>query len=119
MTDPVTRSDELDRRILAIPEDKVFTKRVVVIGFSILAAGMLVLGFLILRNTATTKTAVSQQIPGLKAQVADRDITIAQQQDVIGQQTDWILLLAQQVQDLGGTPPEIVIRPGEGEDPKE
>lgn len=113
MTDPVTKSDQLDRKILAIPEDRVFTKRAVSAAFALVVWMLGVLIFLVLRVTSSTNDAVTHEIPGLKDQIADRDDTIAAQEDVITQSVDAILLLQQTLRDNGIDPPEIVIRPQE------
>jgi len=110
MTDAVAKSDELDKKILAISADKVFTKRTVVQGFVVVIVILLAMsvgGFLALRSiTSGTNKAVTRQIPGLERGIEERD-------DVINQATDAIVLLSQILIDNGITPPEIVIRPPE------
>lgn len=117
MTDPIERADELEQRLLVIPEDKVFTKRTVTLtGLVLLVILFVGFGLTYQRQThilRSTNDAVTQEIPSLKHTIAERDHTIAQQNDVIGQATDGILALQKQVRDLGGTPPDLVIRPKE------
>lgn len=108
--DILERSYELDRQILAIPADRVFTKRTVVIGFLVLFASLLLLMALVLNVARLTKDAVEHEIPGLKAQIADRDETIDGANSAITQLTDALLASQQQVRDLGGTPADVVVR---------
>lgn len=108
--DIVERSYALDRQILAIPEDRVFTKRTVVIGFVVIFVSLLLLMAMVLNVTRSTRDAVEHEIPGLKAQIADRDETIDGAQSAITQLTDALLASQQQVRDLGGTPADVVVR---------
>ena len=111
VTDPVVRSDRLDRKILAIPEDRVFTKRTVIMGFAVITYLLIVLIVLVLRVTSSTNEAVTQEIPSLKDQVADREGTIATQEDLLRQSVDAIVMLQQTLRDKGIEPPEVIIRP--------
>src|SRR5688572_4735936 len=103
--DIVERSDELDKRILAVPADSVFKKSTVVAGFIVLIVIMIVgfgAAYLSLRDvTNSTNEAVRHEIPGLKKQIEDRDQTIEDQTSVIDQATDAILLLITTLQDNG------------------
>ena len=115
MTDPVARSDALDREIIAIPRDRVFTKRTVVAAFLVvmvtLAAGFGAVAMRLEDITSSTNDAVTQEIPGLKDQVADRDTTIATQEDLLRQAVDAIVLLQGDLRALGVEPREVIIRP--------
>lgn len=116
-SDPVVLSDEIDRRILAISEDRVFRKSTVVAGFLVLVLALTVgfgFAFSELRQvTTSTNRAVSVQVPGLEQQVKARDKTIAEQEDVIGQATDAIILLLDLLREHGIEAPPIRISPGE------
>lgn len=111
--DVVARSYELDRQILAIPEDRVFTKRTVVAGFVVIFACLVLLMAMVLNVTRSTNDAVEHEIPGLKAQIADRDQTIDGATSAITQLTDALLASQQQVRDLGGTPADVTVRTDE------
>jgi hypothetical protein len=108
--DIVARSDQLDQEILAIPKDRVFTKRVVVVGFCVLLAPLLVTLGLVIGITLDTNRAVARQVTPLQNRVLELEETNAAQESIIGQQTDAILLLIGTLKDNGITPPEIVIR---------
>lgn len=82
--DPVERSDELDRAILVIPRDRVFTKRAVTIGFAVVAV-------IIIAFSAAVFMISRSQVHILEQQVNERDKTIA--------------TLRQTIRDLGGEPP--------------
>lgn len=114
MSDPVARSDALDREIIAIPRDRVFTKRTVVAAFLVvmvtLAAGFGAVAVRLEDITSSTNDAVTQEIPGLKDQVADRDQTIATQEDLLRQAVDAIVLLQGDLRALGVEPREVIIR---------
>jgi uncharacterized iron-regulated membrane protein len=113
--DLIARADALDREILAIPADKVFTKRMVVTGFvvvmSILVIGFTGMYFSLRHITASTNAAVTQEIPGLKDQIDDRDATIVDLEDVNRQAIDQVVRLATEMQQHGLDPGQIEIRP--------
>lgn len=113
--DLATQSEALDDDIAVYRSGKVFSKRATIVMFLILIAIQTV-GYAVtsqgLRHITTgTREAVTHEVPGLKKQIADRDKTIADQTSIVNQEVDWILKLQQQIRDMGGEPPEIVIRP--------
>jgi hypothetical protein len=70
--------------------------------------------FEVLRGvTVGTNDAVTRQIPGLERQIAEQKEVIADQEAVLRQAVDAILLLQQDIKDLGGIPREIVLLPPE------
>ena len=104
MTDPVDRSDELDRRILAIPENAVIPRR----AFFALCATIIVL--LILVMVLVLGAAAHQ--------VQERDRTINQLQNGIAQRDQQIarteadlVELQELVRSLGGTVPTTTVPP--------
>lgn len=109
--DPVERSRELGRQLLAIPADRVFTKRSVVAGFVVVMAGFGVVLAVLLDFTADTRAAVHSEIPALQDQVADRDTTIATQGDLLRQATDAVVLLLDLLEANGIDAPPIRIEP--------
>lgn len=109
--DPVARSDALDQQIIAVPRDQVFTKPVVVAAFltlvTMLAAGFTFM-YLSLRDiTASTNDAVRRQVPALEQTIEDYEVVLDQALDAIAQ-------LAGMLVDAGIDPPEIILRPPEG-----
>lgn len=110
MSDSVARSDALDRQILAIPADRVFTKKIVVIGFLVLMAPLLVTLGLVIGITLDTNRAVARQVAPLQARVAELEELTAAQDSIITQQTDAIVLLMDTLRQHGIEPPAIVIR---------
>lgn len=107
------RDDALNQRILAIPADRVFRRSTIVIGFVVIMLALGLVQYRIGAWASDTHDVVTAEVPHLEAQVADRDHTIAQQNDIISQATDAILLLQKTLRDHGITPPDIVIRPKE------
>lgn len=61
-------------------------------------------------NESNHEVLVSQ-VPGLKKQIADRDATIAEQQDLMKQLTDAVILQSKKLSDHGIDPGQITIRP--------
>lgn len=111
--DILERSKELDRQILAIPAEKVFTKKAVTIFGTTIVVLQLVLMAMVLNVTRSTNQAVRDEIPSLKRTIERQDVTIVEQQEVLTEAVDWIIKLQDQIRLLGGTPPEIVLRPGD------
>lgn len=111
MDDAVARSDQLDQEILAIPRDRVFTKRAVVAGFVVLLVPLLAVLTLVVGITHDTNRAVERQVLPLQKRNAELEKTNAQLEDVNGQAVDWIVKLSQLLKEHGVEPPEIVIRP--------
>ena len=121
-TDPVVASDALDKQILAIPSDRVFLKRTIVVGFVILMVPVLTTLALVVGITADTNDAVKNQVNPLQSELAttqERNVElegqVADLESVVTQQTDAILMLIRTLQQHGITPPEIVIQPPEDE----
>src|SRR5688572_13039668 len=113
MADIVERSEALDRRILAIPEDQVFTKRAVFFGFVVLAGLLLAVLGGIISIQIDTKQAVERQVAPLQARVAELEEIIVDLEDVNVQATDAIVLLITTLQQNSIEPPQIIIRPSE------
>lgn len=61
--------------------------------------------------TTSTNDAVRKEVPGLQKQIADRDATIAQDQDIQKQLTDAVILQSKKLTDHGIDPGTITIRP--------
>lgn len=109
--DLLAKSKQLDKDIVAMPRDKVFTKRTVVVGFVAVMLGIGA-GMAQVRGYARdTNDAVKHEIPGLKEQIADRNETIDDQQSVIQQFTDALVVLFDILRQHGIEPPEIIIKP--------
>lgn len=106
MTDKelIEQSRQLDADIVAMPRDKVFTKRTVVIGFFVV---MSAIGYLIL----SVREIASSTNRAVREQLEDKDETIADQESIIEQATDAIILLLDTLEQNGITPPRIVIEP--------
>lgn len=128
MTDPVKQSDLLDQRILAIPADKVFTKRTIVVAFLILW-GTSVIGFGVasehdrrviesvrdLSRDTNERVAVGEQLLRDALARNDAEITELEQQvdglsSALTQTVDHILVLNEMLTDAGITPPEFTVR---------
>lgn len=111
MDDPVARSDALEREILAIPADRVFTKRVIAGAFVVLLVPTLVTLGIVARTTIDTNAAVRDQVEVLQRRNTELEQTNAELEDVNQQAVDHVVRLAEQVQSLGGDPGTIEIRP--------
>jgi len=111
VTDPVSRSDQLDREILAIPADRVFTKRAVAAGFAVVTVLLLAILAGVVAITYDTNRAVDRQVAPLQERNAELEDTAAVQEDLLAQSTDAIVLLLGVLQQNGIDAPEIVIRP--------
>lgn len=115
MSDPVERSDALDREILAIPADQVFTKRVMVTCLLVLgvvlAVGFVAMYLSLRRITADTNEVVRDEVVVLQDRNTELEDQHAVDEDLLRQSTDAIVLLIGTLQANGITPPEIVIRP--------
>lgn len=111
MTDVLRKDEELTQRIVAIPRDKVFTKRNVVLVLSIVAIMMSAFLWEVHNITSDTNEAVKRENAALLRENESLEAEVAAYEDVIGQAIDAILVLSDQVRSLGGTPPEIVLRP--------
>jgi hypothetical protein len=111
--DVVEFAAEFERRLLLIPEDRVFTKRVVMAGFCVLTSLLLLILGGIVGITLDTNRGLERQVVPLQDRVAELEELVSDQADVIDQQTAAILQLAGILQENGITPPEIVIRPSD------
>lgn len=120
--DVLDRDDDLDARIIAVRADTVVSRRVVIVGFALVLLALAV-GFggayLSLHDvSASTNSAVRNEVPALKATIAERDQTIADQEAVIGQAVNAIVQQAAMLRAAGIEPPEVILRPPDhGEDP--
>jgi len=74
----------------------------------VLVAGM---GFLLYRSLFQTGPLIRETNKAVEATLDARNETIADQEIVIGQAVAAIQQMAQQIVDLGGTPPQIVLDP--------
>jgi hypothetical protein len=113
MSDPVERHEQLERKILAIPEDAFLSLqrrvRVMLMAVVLAIAGGIVAVLII---TSTTREAVQGEVvPILEGDIEALERENAKLEDISNQQTDAILLLIETLQANGITPPEIVIRP--------
>lgn len=109
--DPVERSRDLGRQLLAIPADRVFTKRAVVAGFAVVMAAFGVVLAVLLDFTSDTRNAVESEIPALQDQVDDRNADLAETEDLLRQATDAIVLLLDLLDANGIDAPPIRIEP--------
>ena len=109
--DVVQRDEEFNQKIVALPQDKFFTKRNVVLVLSAMA--IMMLAFLVeVRNiTSNTNDAVKNENAALLRENTRLEAEINAYEDVVGQAVDAILVLSDQIRELGGTPPEMVLRP--------
>lgn len=107
----IEKSKELDAEIVAMPRDKVFTKRTVVVGFLLIMGALGYLNWSVRDYAQSTNEAVTREIPRLESQIVERDETITDQNSVIQQSTDAIVLLIETLRLHGIEPPEIIIRP--------
>lgn len=111
MSDPVERSDELDRQILAIPADRVFTKRTVIAGFVILCSLLAAILGGIVAITTDTNQAVERQVAPLQGRNADLEEANEDLEATLDIAVDEVIRLATLVQELGGDPGQIRIEP--------
>jgi hypothetical protein len=113
-SDPVVRSDSLDKKIAAIPTDHVFTKRKVTIAFVVLWFTSVVgFGFAAWRDdirgeqihdiAVETNDRVQQEIVELTARLDEYEVAL-------GKAVDHILILSKMLSDVGIDPPELVLR---------
>lgn len=109
--DPLEANRALDQQILAIPKDKVFTKKAVVAGFLVLAFGIAMGIALQLSIAADTNEAVRHEIPGLKKQIEQRDEQISDLEDINTQAVDWVVALLDILAQHGIEAPQIRIEP--------
>lgn len=117
---PEDKSDKLDVDIANyIKKD---AKRrlwinIVLVFIVVLSIGQSVI---LLKNSYENHRILSVKIPQLERSIAERDKSIEEKDDtikdqnsVITQAVDWILKLSNQIKSLGGTPPEIILKPEE------
>lgn len=74
--------------------------------------------FLLNRQTDSIKSlavenrkVLAVQVPTLRARIAERDQTVADQKAVIDQAVAAIVQMSDQIEALGGKPPKIVLKP--------
>lgn len=109
------RSDDLDKRLEALPNVARFTNRL--IGFQVAIMTLIIIAFFTIHFYESNKLeheindVVSAQIPALKSQVMQRDKTISDQQYELNEAIAAIKKLAIQVKMLGGDPGQITINP--------
>lgn len=113
--DVMDRSDRLDERIVVVSNSS-HLMMVMALAFVVLlsVAQAVVLLWLATANRSvlvSNRAVLESQIPGLKAQIATRDVTISDQANELAQAGDAITKLAKQVAALGGNPGIITIRP--------
>lgn len=113
MSDPVARSDDLDRQLLVLRRADVLPRRTVIGGFMILCVLLAAILAGIVAITSDTNQAVERQVVPLQRRVAELEETVADQDSIVTQQTDAIVLLLGILQENGITAPEIIIRPPE------
>lgn len=109
----IERSAELDRRILAIPENA-FLKLQGRVKILLAAVLLVIIGGIVsvlIITSATRRSVDSEVVPVLEHEVEDLEAENAELEDISRQQTDAIILLIETLQANGITPPEIVIRP--------
>lgn len=94
----------------SVEKDRRERRRTAIGRYAVIVAALIV-ALALFGVTRSTNRAVRQEVPGLQKQIADRDATIAQQNDIIEQVPPIIIDLSKRIKELGGTPPEIVLRP--------
>ena len=111
----VERSDELDRKLMVITFRRHVAIYVLVAFILALSVGQFVV---LVRLGGDNHRVLLSQIPGLQAQIRDRDRTIQVREQTIsdqkfelGEAVDAIVKLAAQVKRLGGDPGQIEIKP--------
>lgn len=109
------RSDELDRKLIAIPEAQVFTKRRVVGAFTAVVTLMLAILGIQLTYVAETRDVVSNRVPRLEQLLDDLRAERDAQDEVIVQLTDALVLYGTILEDNGIDAPPVTIRPTEDE----
>lgn len=106
-------ADQLRAAIAKALNGMIFWRRITLAAAGLVLVALVVLASLILRTTRDTNDAVAGQITVLQERNDQLEAMIADLESVNVQAIDWIQRLAEQIVDLGGTPPEIVIRPPE------
>lgn len=101
----------LNKRIIALPEDKVFTKRAVVTIASPVIVLLLTLVFNVRSIASETKSAINQRNEVLAHENEKLELEIIEQEDLLRQAVDAVVLLQGVLRENGINPPEIVIRP--------
>lgn len=122
MTTIEERSDQLDERLRVLPTEEAVSLRLVAVGLGLILILVLIGGtaqYLKLRELAQSNNRVlTTQIPGLKSQIARLDVTISDQQSVIGQAVAAITMLCTKLEARGGDCGRIELKPPTHPPPK-
>lgn len=112
------RGRRLDERLEIVAKGSVLKTRTAFIGFLVMTGLLLAILGGVVGITLDTNQAVKDRAV-LEDRNAELEDNLAVQEDLLRQSTDAIVLLLDMLQQNGITPPEIVIRPPEDEDPEE
>lgn len=86
--------------------------RIVLIGSAATVVLLVAVLGVLVGITADTNSAVKDRAV-LESRNAELETQVSQLEDVNGQAVDAIVAMAEQIRQLGGTPPEVVLRPSE------
>lgn len=109
MTDPVSRSDDLDEQLIIVKRSSVLQVKTALKGFiTLIGLLLMILGGIVGIALDTNKTVKDRKI--LEDRNAELEETVLIQEDLIKQATDAIVLLINTLEENGIDPPEIIIR---------
>lgn len=110
MSDPVDRSDHLDRQLAVVKASSVLSTRTALRLFLVLAVLLLAILGGVVGITLNTNGAVKDRAV-LERRNTELEDKVAVDEDLLEQATDAIVLLIETLQANGISPPEVIIRP--------
>lgn len=115
--DVVAQSDIIDERMKLLrpptggPWLVIVLMLVVVIGQAVTLLSLRDMAQTNKKLTVAHDRLIRVEVTGLKQKIADQEATITAYKEVVQQATDGLILMAETITDLGGTPPTVVLRP--------